>query len=95
MASTPEEKRDESRGDASHDQAQAPVPQKTYPGCSTFILAVVVLLLVSMGIVGVLLLAGVNLHDRFWVVFLIFAGVGAFMSPLARKIQYYLEKKDE
>lgn len=95
MAQTPESPEDQSQGSPDGSEAQTPAPKSAFPGCSTLILSLVILLMVSLAIVGLLLMVGVNLHDRFVLVFIIFAAVGAFMSPLARRLKPYLEKKDE
>jgi hypothetical protein len=77
------------------DSAQSPEPKPQFPGCATMFLSGVILLLVSMGIVGVLVLFGVDLNAKFWLVFPIFAFTGAFMLRLARMIQSYMEKNEE
>ncbi|MFH0821545.1 MAG: hypothetical protein V2B18_02250 [Pseudomonadota bacterium] len=48
-----------------------------------------------MVIVGILFLIGVDLHEKFWLVFFIFAAVGAFMYQPAEIIQNVLVKKGE
>ncbi len=95
MLSTKQERDDKNpSGEAGSTARNAP-PERPNPGCSLLILSGIILLIVSMGIVGLLLLIGVDLHQKFWLVFAIFAVSGAFMYQLAKRLQTILARKDE
>lgn len=95
MASTTEKRDGRNPTAASGHQARNQPPERVNPGCSILILSGIILLIVSMGIVGILFLIGLDLHEKFWLVFFIFAAVGAFMYQLAKIIQNVLVKKGE
>ncbi len=95
MASTTRQRNDKNPPETTDGRDRNPPPVRTNPGCSILILSGIILLIVSMGIVGFLFLIGVDLHQKFWLVFFIFAGVGAFMYQLARVLQAVLVKKEE
>ncbi|MDQ7784019.1 MAG: hypothetical protein RDU20_14140 [Desulfomonilaceae bacterium] len=95
MAATTQKRDDRSTSKSSGSRIGSPSPERANPGCSILFLSGIILLIVSLGIVGLLFLLGVDLHGRFWAVFFIFACAGAFMYQLAKIIQKMLVEKKE
>lgn len=69
-----------------------PAQQGGYPGCLTMVIAGVILFFVAFVIVGTMWLVGVDLRQRFLLVFFIFAVAGAFMFQLAKRLEPYVQK---
>lgn len=65
-----------------------------HPGCSTSILAGVLVLLFSLFVIGVMWLVGLDVRNNFYLTLGVFVIFGAFMNRVAYKLQAYFNRRE-
>ncbi len=65
-----------------------------HPGCSTSLLAGVLVLLFSLLVIGVMWLVGMDVRNNFYLTLGVFVVLGAFMNRVAYRLQAYLNRRE-
>lgn len=64
------------------------------PGCSTSILAGVMVFFFSILVIGIMWLIGLDVRNNFYLVLGVFVILGAFMNRVAYRLQAYFNRRE-
>jgi len=82
------------RGEAREPEGTEPQDPSPHPGCSTSILAGVLVFLFSLLVIGVMWLVGLDVRNNFYLTLGTFVVLGAFMNRVAYRLQTYFNKRE-